>query len=230
MKSPNGTNTVKARRGTHLLLILAAFLLTGRTAPALAETDADREYKVKAAFILNFIKFVDGGRFGPVEIAGANPTAEPNGPINVGVLGKQPSTVAFNELRGKQVRDRSVTVVPFKGFDDLRDKDGKVPEQHPDIEAIRKCHVLFVCPSEKAYFSAILAELRKDSVLVVADVPGFLEMGGTINFVIEDNKVRFEINLAAAARAKLQVRSSLLRLATRRLEHDNLEGRNGDGT
>ena len=45
--------------------------------------------------------------------------------------------------------------------------------------------------------------------------PGFLEAGGMINFVIEGKKIRFEINLAVAAREKLLIRSSLLRLAVR---------------
>jgi hypothetical protein len=221
-----------ARRPIALVLILAAAaLLVGRTAPAYAETDADREYKVKAAFILNFIKFVDGGRFGPVDIAGAKPSAaEPNGPITVGVLGKSPSPSAFAELAGKQVRDRSVVVQSFKGFEELKDKDGRIPEQHPDIKAIRKCHVLFICPSEKPHLAKILQDLRKDNILMVADVPGFLETGGIVNFVIVENKVRFEINLAAAARAKLQIRSSLLRLAIRYIEHDELEGQNGGGS
>jgi hypothetical protein len=213
------------------VLVLAAILLAGRAPLVRAETDADREYKVKAAFILNFIKFVDGGRFGSVQVAAANqPAAEPNGPICVGVLGRSPSPSAFAELEGKEVRDRSVVVRTFKGYEELKGNNDKLPEHHPDIEAIRKCHVLFVCPDEKPYLSKILSDLCKDNVLLIADVPGFLDMGGTINFAISENKVRFEINLAAAARAKLQVRSSLLRLAIRVIEHDQLEGRNGEGS
>jgi hypothetical protein len=53
-----------------------------------------------------------------------------------------------------------------------------------------------------------------------------MEDGGIINLVIEEKKVRFEVNLAAARRAKLQIRSSLLRLAIRTLEHDALENQN----
>jgi hypothetical protein len=231
MQSSNSKDIVKPRRRTSLVVVLAAALLAGWTASVSAETDADREYKVKAAFILNFVKFVDGGRLGPVAVAGDNQTAtDPNGPISVGVLGRPPSTTAFAELEGKEVKDRPVVVHTFKGFDDLKDKDGRIPDHHPDIEAIRKCHVLFICPDEKAYIPQILADVRNNGVLVIADVPRFLDVGGIINFVIVENKVRFEINQAAAARAKLQIRSSLLRLAIRVVEHDELEGRNGDGS
>ena len=208
-------------------MILAVVLLAGRTAPALAETDIDREYKVKAAFLLNFIKFVDGGRFNPHD--GADPGAdEPNGPIVVAVLGTPPSTEAFAELAGRQVRDRSVVVRQFKGFDELKSEQGKIPELHPDMEQIKKCHVLFLCPAEKPFVRQTLATLRTEGILTVADVPGFLQAGGVINFVIEEKKVRFEVNLAAAARAKLQVRSSLLRLAIKIVEHDEWDRQDGE--
>jgi hypothetical protein len=51
-------------------------------------------------------------------------------------------------------------------------------------------------------------------VLTVGDSAGFLERGGVIRFRVEDNKVRFDINPDAAARAHLEVSSQLLKLAT----------------
>jgi len=92
---------------------------------------------------------------------------------------------------------------------------------------IRQCHVLFVCPSEKPFLARILPPVQKAGILLVGDTASFLEAGGTINLVIEEKKVRFEINLAAARRAQLQIRSSLLRLAIRTIEHDSLENENG---
>ena len=50
-------------------------------------------------------------------------------------------------------------------------------------------------------------------MLTVADTEGFLEAGGIVNFVTEESNIRFEINTAAAKRAKLAIRSKLLRLA-----------------
>jgi hypothetical protein len=52
----------------------------------------------------------------------------------------------------------------------------------------------------------------------VGEMPGFLEAGGIMNFLMEDNKVRFEVNAAAAKHAKLKIRSQLLRLAKRVIE------------
>jgi len=187
-----------------------------------AESPPKTEYQVKAAFLFNFMKFTDGGRFGPAE-GQDRAKVDPNKPVVVGVLGKAPSKEGFEELVGKEVKGRPIAVRQFKGFEELKDSEGNTPAQHPGLEEIRKCHVLFICPSEKPFLSRVLPHLRNDPVLTVGDVPGFLQAGGTINFVIEDKKVRFEINLAAAARAKLQMRSSLLRLAVRIIEHDGLE-------
>jgi hypothetical protein len=204
------------RRPRTFLVFLAALAMGLQVAPAWAETDSDREYKVKAAFVLNFIKFIDGGR---LDLANDDAKA----PILVGVVGRLPSVEAFEELAGKEVKGRTIVVRRFQGFEEARDRDGQTPERHPDMDEIRKCHVLFLCPSEKAYLGRILPAVQADGILTVGDVEGFAEAGGVINFVIVDKKVRFEINRAAAARAKLQIRSSLLRLAIRTIEDDELE-------
>jgi hypothetical protein len=183
---------------------------------------ADREYKVKAAFVYNFLKFVEGGRFTPrTEEKPGKP--DPNDVIRIGIMGVPPSRAAFEEFKDKQVAGRPVVLCWIRGFQELADEEGKIPEQHPELDQVRKCHVLFICPSEKSYLSRILPRLQEGGILTVGDTAAFLEAGGAINLLVEEKKVRFEINLAAVARAKLIVRSSLLRLAVRTIEHDGLE-------
>jgi hypothetical protein len=60
----------------------------------------------------------------------------------------------------------------------------------------------------------IVSTLRNSSVLTVSEVPGFADAGGMIEFVIEDDKVRFHINPAAARAAGLTVSSRLLSVAS----------------
>ena len=60
---------------------------------------------------------------------------------------------------------------------------------------------------------ALLADLHNAPILTVGETPGFLGAGGMIRFVLEDNNVRFGINLDAAASAKLKIGSRLLILA-----------------
>ena len=193
-----------------------------------AQSAAGMEYKVKAAFVYNFLKFVVGGRFGPGDDKERQP-ADPNAALVVGVLGRLPAKEGFLELQGKPAKDTRIRVRFFTGFADPNDSAAALPEQHPQMAELRRCHVLFVGPSERPYLGRILPPLQKDGILLVGDTPGFLEAGGMINFLVEDKKVRFEINLAATRRAKLQIRSSLLRLAVRILEHDRLERQEDEG-
>jgi len=205
-----------------LWVLAAAVMVMSHTTRLRAEETIDREYRIKAAFVYNFLKFVDGGRFTPKQ-GKKKDEVDPNDPLLVGILGVPPSRVAFEELQGKQIGDRLITVRWFRGFESLAGEDETLPKQHPDLDAIRACHVLVLCPSEKVFLSRILTPLRASGILTVGDVASFLESGGMINLLIEDKKVRFEINLAAAVRARLTIRSSLLRLAVRTIEHDQLE-------
>ena len=221
MNRPNGHSVLSSVRRGRLFLVFAAILMTGSHATVVRADEAvDREYRIKAAFVYNFLKFVEGGRFTPPQ---DEDEADPNDPLVIGVLGVPPSRAAFEEFRGKRIANRRIVIRWFKGFEELADEDGKILEQHPDLDRIKACHVLFMCPSERTFLSRILPPLQKSGILTVGDMPLFLEAGGTINLLIEEKKIRFEINLAAAARAKLVIRSSLLRLAVRTIEHDQLE-------
>jgi hypothetical protein len=187
-------------------LVLFAAALAAET---ITDSEASREYQVKAAFLYNFIKFVDW----PEE------SSDSNKPIIIGIIGNDPFGSAFDPIKDKPVKERKVIVKWFKGLDELEkssqmDKSGK----HPQIEAIRECNLLFICHSEKEKLKETLDLLKDRSILTVADMQGFLESGGIVNFVIEENKVGFEINLVAAEHAKLEIRSQLLRLAKRVVE------------
>jgi hypothetical protein len=202
-------------------------LTTSLAGTVRADAAPSREYSLKAAFLHSFMMFVDGGRF-HWESSPKRPT-DPNERIQIGIVGQSPFGDAFKPLRNRTVRDRFVVIKQFKGLSELTDEDGRIPKEHPQIEAIRQCHMLFICASEKPYIKPILSPIRTLGILTVADTPGFLEAGGMINFVIEDKKVRFEINTAAAARAHLQIRAKLLRLAQRVITHDAIEEHNGEG-
>jgi len=219
------------RRQGILLAILGLAALAPLSSPARGETGQavwDREYQIKAAFVYNFIKFVVGGRFGTDQDKPAT-DADPNRVIRVGVVGAVPSRKGFLELQGKLAKDKPIEVRFFDSLKEFQDPEKEVLPSHPQMGEMRRCHVLFLCPSEKPFLAALLPPLQTEGILLVGDSPGFLEAGGVINLLIEDKKVRFEINLAAAGRAKLQIRSSLLRLAVRTVEHDHLERQDDEG-
>ena len=168
--------------------------------------------KVKAAFIYNFIKFVDW----PEER-----TAKVNESLTIGVFGKSPFGNAFEKVTDTTIKGRKVVIKYFQGFEEI-EQTGKDKKEYiqKKIKELGRCEVLFVCASEAQSFKWIVQPLEQYHVLTVSDAPGFLEGGSIINFIMENKKVRFEINTASAGRSKLQIRSKLLRLAKRVIEKD----------
>jgi hypothetical protein len=185
-----------------LVLTLVVFVQTAR-----AEPEQSQEYKVKAAFLYNFINFVDW----PEE----KPSDEKT--ITIGIIGSDPFGQAFEPLKNKQAKDKKVLIKRFISL-----KESKLSSDQ--IEAIRKCHLLFVCRSEKEQLKEIINLVQGHRVLTVGDMNGFLESGGMVNFIIEDTRICFEINNTVAKQAKLNIRSKLLRLAKRVIEEDGSKG------
>lgn len=146
------------------------------------------EYAVKAAFVYKFSEFVEWppGSF-----------KSQDSPINICVLGENPFGNSLEQItRGKTFAGRAFAVK-------LVQEPGQVPA----------CQILFISRSEKRRLGAVLASLGKSAVLTIGDTEGFAERGVMIDLFLDGNKVRFEINPGAAARAGLQISSKLLSLA-----------------
>ena len=176
---------------------------------AQGDNPSSREYEVKAAFLYNLVKFVEWPQ---------KRMSDPNEPITIGILGKDPFGKAFDPIKDKPVEGRKIVVRRLRSFAEM--KQGGEPKAaekdvEKEVQAWRRCHVMFICASEQKYLKEILDRVKEHPVLTVGDTKGFLESGGIINFVIEQEKVRFEISTAAAKLAGLKIRSQLLRLAKR---------------
>jgi len=188
-------------KSCYLVILILALTLTITVTQARADSASEQEYRVKAAFLYNFMKFIDWPK---EKIADSNS-------ITIGIIGQNPFGKAFEPLKGKQIKDKKVIIKQFKSV-----QETKRPGEQ--VGAIRKCHVLFICHSEVRHLNKIFKSVKGHSVLTVGDVEDFLETGGIINFLMEDEKVRFEIHNIAAKRAKLDIRSKLLRLAKRTID------------
>ena len=145
------------------------------------------EYQVKATYLYNFVNFV----------AWPGGPAEQQGPIVLCVIGKDPFKGALD--RAGETRTSSGRPFAFR--------------QIYDPAAGRSCHVLFVSASESKHLPAILNAVRAWSVLTVSEIDGFFYQGGMITFLMEGDRVRFQINSSAAGIAHLKVSSKLLQLA-----------------
>ncbi len=85
--------------------------------------------------------------------------------------------------------------------------------------------MVFVSSSESAYLAEIIGSLQVVNVLLVGETNGFAELGGTIEFTLEENHVRFTINIDAANRSGLRFSSKLLALA--KIVHDGGHSKGG---
>ena len=198
--------------------ILAVFILFAAlfAAPATAAASRQtRKQQIKAAFLYNFINFVDW----PKEKMPDN-----DEPIIIGIIGSKDFIKAFDPIKDKQIRGKDIVI---RYFEDLnvseksKDKNGSKRKQ--TIESLKKCHIVFLCAPDSASTdnSAQLTDaLGNSPILIVGEQAGFLENGGHIRFLVEKKKVRFEINLDSAKFNHLKIRSKLLKLATRVIQED----------
>jgi hypothetical protein len=199
------------RSKVYIIVVLALMLFaTPIATTARNHTEKSREYQIKAAFLYNFIKFVDWPEEKLDDITDT---------ITIGIIGKDPFGNAFEPIKNKKVQERKVAVKRFKPFEALKKSgtDDKT-EQKQQIDALRKCHLLFISSSEKDKLAEIIEALKGSSVLTIGETADFLETGGMINLLMEAKKVRFEINIPAAQQEKIKIRSKLLRLAKRVVE------------
>ncbi len=187
------------RNKTYMLVFFVLSLLASGQAQ-LAQAAESKEYQIKAAFLYNFIQFVDWPK---------EKVADSNQPIIIGIIGKDPFGNVFESLKNKKIKGKSVVIRRVKTFEELK-KNGELEDK---INELKKCHVLFICSSENKYLKQIIDPIKTDNILTVGETGNFLENGGIINFVLEEKKVRFEINLDAANTSNLKISSQLLRLA-----------------
>lgn len=152
------------------------------------EPAAPTEYQIKAAFLFNFAKFVEWP---------PDAFATPASPLVIGILGANP----FGTDLERTVKGKAINSHPFEVKTISAPADGT------------NCQIVFICTSEKKRLPEIIAALKDASVLTVGEMDGFTENGGMINFVIQGNKVRFEINDTAAKTARLKISSKLTSLA-----------------
>jgi YfiR/HmsC-like len=152
-----------------------------------AQQSRPEEYQVKAVYLYNF------GRFAQWPAAGSNDDS-----FTICILGHDPFGAALDStLSGESIGNLRLVA---RRISSLRDAAA--------------CRILFVSASEAGRTREILAGVEKSPVLTVSDMPGFTANGGMIQFVLRENKVRFEVNLAAAEKAGLSFSSQLLKVAT----------------
>lgn len=183
-----------------LPILLAAVALNAQN------TSGSTEYLIKAGFIYNFANLVQWP---------SSSFAQPDSPIVIVILGEDHfGTTLDRALDGKKVNARSFVIKRARSVSELQRTLG--PQ--------KDCQILYVSSSEMPHLNEAIQMLKGVPVLTIGETPGFARNGGIINLILEDNKVRFEVNVAAAKEADLNISSRLLALA-RIVQSPSSEGR-----
>jgi len=177
-------NSLRGRLFRLLAVVIASTLLGASCVQG--QRSSPTEYEVKAAYLYDFGKFVAW----PAKVAAADD-------FPICVLGEDPFGATFDAtIAGETINGKKVVV-------------NRIAKPQ---EAVN-CRILFISPSEESQLKQILATLDKISVLTVSDISQFTRRGGMIQFVVDANRVRFEVNVTNAERAGLTLSSQLLKVA-----------------
>jgi len=187
------TSSIRLFKAGRYLLVLSLFMvftfysISAAALSTKAEKAKYSEYKIKAAYLYNFTKFVEW----PAEVF-----ADTSLTLSICIIGEDPFGKAIDTIKDKTVKGRKLSIRRFTSIDDLKE-----------------CHVIFISPSEKKNLARILEKIKDMHMLTVSDMDGFADRGGMINLNKVKNKIRLEINLDAAEQSGLKVSSKLLNIA-----------------
>ncbi len=169
-------------------LTLSLILLLGIVFRVHAQAPAFDEYQVKAAFLYNFAKFVD---WPPGTFANATD------PIGICIVGQNPFGSTLEDMvQGKKLGERAFVV-----------------RRLADTRNTAKCQILFIGAAEWKRTRSLPQAPRDQGILTVGETDDFTALGGIIGFKLDGARIRIQIALEAADRAKLEISSKLLSLA-----------------
>jgi hypothetical protein len=144
----------------------------------------DTQAKIKATFVYGFTKYF--------EWPGGN------GDFVITILGENPGLVAeLNKIAAtKKVGAQKIVI-----------------QNHQTIKEVEKANILFITPDKSHFLNDAVSKFKGKGTLIVTEKQGLAKVGSTINFVVEENRQKFELNKSAASKAGLTIGSSLEKLA-----------------
>ncbi|HZV67455.1 MAG TPA: YfiR family protein [Telluria sp.] len=178
----------RLRRASWMALCLCLWLSLSLPFGAARAESAPLERQVKAAYLYKFAGFVEWpeGSF-----------ARPDAPLQIGVAGND----ALAEQIEQMVAGRSINGHPIA-----------VRKLHRG-EALAGLHILFVGALERSAAAELLAAARGQSLLTVTDSDDMAALGSMVNFVVADDRLRFQVALKAVAASRLRISARMLAAA-----------------
>lgn len=170
---------------TLILALIMLFLLPTAVVHSTPPPPPDTNAKIKSVFVYNFTKYIDW------------PAPYKQGNFIIGVLGSASMLTELSAMAmTKKVGAQKLEVKMF-----------------PSADAVEKCHILYVSSDMAANIREISSKIKGHSTLLVTEKSGLAKQGAAINFVVQANKQKFELNKANAEKYDLSVSSTLASLA-----------------
>ena len=158
------------------------------TPAASAQTATVTAAALRAAFLFNFAKFSEW----PAD------ALAPGQRLSMCVVGDAAVAYALGQtIKGHAIESHELTVTVLKVD-----------------ESALGCHLLYVSASEITRSAVLLLGAKRAAVFTVSDAAGFAQSGGVAELIVENDRIRFAINVASAHRTRLSISSKLLSLAT----------------
>jgi hypothetical protein len=177
----------RSGRGIGPPLVLFAIVTAGLAVRSVRAQPVADEYQVKAAYILNFARFIEW----PPDVL------PPSAPLNIAIVGNNPFAGTLDSLlRGKSANGHPIRLRYVRWNDSLA-----------------HYNIVFITASEESHLQEILRLIGSESVLTVSDIERFSLRGGIVEFSMVGNRVRFDIDRTSAVAAKLGISSKLLNVA-----------------
>jgi len=173
-----------------LVILLSVFFLSFDLVDYTLYQKDDGPSKIKASFIYNFTK-----NFAWPE--------SPSGEFTIAILGNNPSLIGYlTEMSNtKTVGSKKIVVKNISA-----------------ITEIVKPEILFILPDKSQTLTEAVAKFKGKGTLIITEKTGLAKVGAAINFVIEQNKINFELNKTSASKAGLTVGAKIESLALKVLE------------
>jgi hypothetical protein len=196
-----GESAKTMKRYFHTVVVSAAMLMVAGTAVRAAAPvlDVEKAARVKAAYVLNFIRY---SQWPDDAFEG------PDSPIVVTAVGECEGANVLAEVirRSPPTGNRQIMLehAPYP-FDDADRKEF--------YRSLDQSHLVYVCSTGPEPIAAILEHLNGSKTLTVGDTPDFVESGGMIGFVLEQDRILFQANPKAIQKSRVTISAKVLKLA-----------------
>ena len=164
---------------------LVIFIMTGLNASPSSQIEKGHESELKATFIYNFTRYIRW------------PNLDGYESFNIGILGDSRVMEPLQEIaKKKTVHNKKMMIKHLNNTEDIHD-----------------CQIVFISESMRNEAAEILNEISEKHILTIGESEGMARQGIAMNFIIQKDRIKFEMNIRAFQRAGLAVSSQLQKLA-----------------